>query len=143
MLRKYQDKFTIAECEDWIVQLVKLFPKTTLVLDDLDECDECDEPTRNSIVRFFLSLIDQSEKPIKIFVSSRRESHIQQLMPDSTVVELVIGDENHEDIQTFIDAELANMGARWSEDTKEEVRRCICSGSNGMYCYPPIILSIV
>src|SRR5277367_1773275 len=67
-------EITIEESEKVLLELFNIYPQTTLVLDALDECDR---RTRGRLIEVLDGLLDQSSKPIKIFISSRPDQDIR------------------------------------------------------------------
>jgi predicted NACHT family NTPase len=65
-------------CEAYREQLlesVNLYPKTTIVLDALDECDP---KSRRHLVDAIELLLQQSGRPLKVFISSRPDRDIRE-----------------------------------------------------------------
>ncbi|KAM0429782.1 hypothetical protein ACHAPT_006388 [Fusarium lateritium] len=122
--------FTVTECKKRITELVGIFPRTTLVLDGLDECDKA---TRKTLVEFFAKLIKESQRPVRIFISSRDEDHIRKLLPMRNVIEVKVGQNNKADIEKYIDAELDEIGDEWSQQAKLEVKDKLSKGGDGMF----------
>ncbi|KAI0869329.1 hypothetical protein GGS24DRAFT_512177 [Hypoxylon argillaceum] len=86
--------WTLGLCQEYLVILLNLFPRTTLVLDALDECLPKE---RTSLLDFFDSLPSKSSKPVKIFISSRPEGDIRQRLTHLSSIEIQATD-NGDDI---------------------------------------------
>ncbi len=96
-------QLTDAECEQLLDKLVNLYPQTTLVLDDLDEADK---EKRADITEVIDKLVNSATKPVKVFISSRRDSDIRRQFEDGPNVSIEATD-NLRDITTFVSAEIA------------------------------------
>ena len=62
------------ECEQQLLEAVNLYPRTTLVLDALDECDE---RSRIKFMQTIDFLVNESERALKVFISSRPDGDIK------------------------------------------------------------------
>lgn len=93
---------SIDESQAIVLDLVKKYPQTTLIVDALDECDT---RTRAQFVRVLDTLVVQSARPIKIFVSSRPDRDIKERFERGSNVEIRATD-NRGDIVKFVDYEI-------------------------------------
>ncbi|KAH0538447.1 hypothetical protein FGG08_004945 [Glutinoglossum americanum] len=126
-------KLKIEESRDVLLQLVRIYPQTTLVLDALDECHK---ETRAQLVDILDMLITQSPKPVKIFISSRPDRDIKHRFECGPNVHIKATD-NHDDIAKFVDDRLNNSPEDWrnsiSPDLKREIREVLVDKSEGMF----------
>ncbi|KAK1540024.1 uncharacterized protein CCOS01_01338 [Colletotrichum costaricense] len=99
----------ISECKRFVRDMVNAYPRSILVLDGLDECEE---NSRSQIVRFFRDLVKESDRPVKIFISSRPEADILELMGTSTCIQISTAD-NEKDIEKYIDSRLSQL--QWDQ----------------------------
>ena len=125
--------FREKECWDILRKLVNTYPRTTLVLDALDECKKQD---RRGLIEGLHSLVNESERPVKIFIASRAEVDIRDNLFHQDLVE-VEATTNTDDITTYIEDEIGKhmQGGFWrsiSPEIQQEVVRTIRSKSNGM-----------
>ena len=125
-------KLKIEESRDILLQLVRIYPQTTLVLDALDECHK---DTRTQLVDILDTLVTQSPKPVKIFISSRPNQDIKDRFGCGPNVNIKATD-NRDDIAMFVDDKLNNSPKYWQNkidlDLKREIRETLVDKSEGM-----------
>ncbi|KXH45718.1 hypothetical protein CNYM01_03998 [Colletotrichum nymphaeae SA-01] len=122
----------ISECERFVRELVNTYPRSILVLDALDECDQ---RSRTQIVSFFRKLVEDSDRPVKVFVSSRPETDILELMKTSSCIQISTSD-NQKDIEKYIDLKLSqvDLGPVWKrQSVKSLVRETLLKKHGGMF----------
>ncbi|RMZ74751.1 hypothetical protein DV737_g5777, partial [Chaetothyriales sp. CBS 132003] len=119
-------------CKQLILNSVNLYPKTTLVLDALDECepDLPGKPGRQQLVRVMEDLLSKSERPLKIFISSRPDHDIQTLFTSRANIE-IRATNNQGDIEKFLDEHVKKDS--WSEPLIKEIKQKLLDGSSGMF----------
>ncbi|KAL6825903.1 hypothetical protein J3E69DRAFT_335339 [Trichoderma sp. SZMC 28015] len=130
--KKGQRQLTIPECKTALSELLKSYPRTTLVLDALDECEVV---SRREIVLVLRSLATDAERPVKVYIASRREPDIERNLGSGNLIEIRTSD-NKGDIEKYIKQEMTQFGEEWesvSQDVKEEVKRTIADRSDGMF----------
>ena len=110
---------TMPDCKKLLLQLVDIYPRTTLILDALDECER---PKRSEIIRIFHECLAQASKPVKIFISSRPDYDIKRKFQDLANVEIQATD-NYDDISKFIKSEITKH-EKW-EGMKKALQRKI------------------
>ena len=124
-------KLKIEESRDLLLQLVQIYPQTTLVLDALDECHK---ETRAQLVDVLDTLVIQSPKPVKIFISSRPDGDIKYRFERGPNVAIKATD-NRDDIAKFVDDKL-NGRELWQNsidpDLKKEICETLVDKSEGM-----------
>jgi hypothetical protein len=124
-------KFTFEECAKLVQDYVNIFPRTTLVLDALDECYP---KSRRKLIDFFDSLLKQSSKPVKIFVSSRPDGNIKSRLQYGSNVEIQATD-SHNDIAKFVKSRLEHNSVwcnNFPSTLRDEVAQTLLHKSNGM-----------
>ncbi|KAI0102983.1 hypothetical protein GGR51DRAFT_259049 [Nemania sp. FL0031] len=126
--------WTLGFCQEYLVELLNLFPRTTFVLDALDECKP---EERTILLDFFDSIPSKSPKPVRIFISSRPEGDIRQRLIHLSNIEIQATD-NEYDISKFVMQSIEKNG-RWSETLrknkalKENIIQTLLDQSNGMF----------
>lgn len=123
--------FSTDECEKALIELIKFYPRTTLILDALDECEM---DTREALARIFRNLVDEGEGTVKIFIASRKEVDIEEYLGSQRLVEISTAD-NKDDIEKYIEVETAKIDGVWravSAEVKEQVKKTIVEKSDGM-----------
>ena len=117
-------------CRGQLLESVNLYPRTTLVLDALDEC----EPgSRRKLVDTIKLLLSKSERPLKVFISSRPDQDIQHQFINEPNIEIQAR-HNEKDIQKFVNKEIINHEG-WSDmssSLKEAIVKTLLDRSQGM-----------
>jgi hypothetical protein len=90
------------ECIELLHQLVNTYPQTTLVLDALDEADI---GRRATLIDALTSLIMSANKPVKVSISSRRDTDIKLEYEQGPNVAIDATD-NAGDISAFVAQQL-------------------------------------
>ncbi|KAK9446206.1 ankyrin protein [Metarhizium brunneum] len=129
-MRKKSEVFSVQKCQEKIVQLINILPRTIFVLDALDECDK---GTAKRLVKFFTRLMEESKSLIKIYVSSRDEQHIRRTICSNHTVEITINKDNHDDIERYISTTIEEVGDEWSSNVKLAVAEKLSKGHHGMF----------
>jgi hypothetical protein len=117
-------------CREQLLESVNLYPKTTLVLDALDECNP---ESRRHLVDAIELLLQQSCRPLKVFISSRPDRDIRDRFLPRPNIEIQAID-NQVDIEKFVKEEIARH-QRWKEITpslKDDIVNTILERSSGM-----------
>lgn len=129
--KKEQRELSITECKAALSELLKSYPRTTLVLDALDECEV---GARKEIVLVLHSLATDAERPVKVYIASRREPDIERSLGSESLIEIGTSD-NKGDIEKYIEQEMTRFDEEWesvSQGVREEVKRTITDQSDGM-----------
>jgi hypothetical protein len=117
-------------CKQQLLESVNLYPKTTLVLDALDEC----EPhLRSRLIEMIELILSKSNRPLKVFISSRPDSDIRESFLSRPSVEIQAM-ENRGDIEKFVNQEIVKHG-RWnkmSPSLREDIVKTLLGGSGDM-----------
>ncbi|KAJ4855435.1 ankyrin repeats (3 copies) domain-containing protein [Trichoderma breve] len=130
--KKEQRELSITECKAALSELLKSYPRTTLVLDALDECEV---GARKEIVLVLHSLATDAERPVKVYIASRREPDIERSLGSESLIEIGTSD-NKGDIEKYIEQEMTRFDEEWesvSQGVREEVKRTITDQSDGMF----------
>jgi hypothetical protein len=90
------------ECIELILELGKIYPSMTIIIDALDECSQ---ETRFDLLESLDIIIQQSVNLVKVFVTSREDSDIGCKLDTSPNMYISALD-NHEDIQRFVTVEV-------------------------------------
>ncbi|KAI1348196.1 hypothetical protein F5Y01DRAFT_307013 [Xylaria sp. FL0043] len=114
-LRQDASELGFDDCTDQLLESVNLYRKTTLVLDALDECEP---DSRKKIIKTIEVLLSKSQRPLKIFISSRPDRDIRSKFLDRPNIEIQ-ATHNDGDIRKYVSEEIINHGA-W-----EDMRECI------------------
>ncbi|KAH8722233.1 hypothetical protein BGZ61DRAFT_416922 [Ilyonectria robusta] len=123
---------SLDDCKQALSELLDVYPRTILVLDALDECDKW---SRDSLIRILATLVKEANRPVKLFVSSRKEGDIEKLLPWKSLIEIT-PEHSGADIEKYIDEEVAKMDLGWasiSPEVRRQVKTTICARSNGMF----------
>lgn len=99
--------------------LFQIYNQITLVVDALDECDK---NTRSAFIDILHKLVDKSPKPLKVFISSRRDRDITHCFEKGPNLYIRAVD-NRDDIALFVNNE---VGKFWQEEIKSELKQLIC-----------------
>jgi ankyrin repeat domain-containing protein 50 len=130
--------FDTEECQKLIDAFVNQYPQTTLVIDSLDQYG--DESSRGELLDFLHGLRSKSDKPLKVFISSRDDYDIRcQLDDDSNIMKRLSSKDTKEDIRLFLNAKVDEKLRRsktWqrliSHTVLEEAIQTILDNSRGM-----------
>ena len=121
------------ECRDLIVNLLGIYPQTTVVIDALDEC----EMDKRWILFDALQAMTGSSGLVKIFVSSRDETDIRRGLEQIPYL-FVDAQKNTVDISNFVRRDVTEslrkgrFQATVSEKLKEKIISTIAGQANGM-----------
>ena len=118
-------------CKEQLLESVNLYQKTTLVLDALDICEP---DTVLELLRVIDDLLAKSERPLKVFISSRPNYEIRAHFASQPKIEIRAID-NESDIKIFVKNEINKPRRNWgkiSTSLKNDIDRVIVQRSNGM-----------
>jgi len=127
---------TIVESCDLIVQLTRVFPLMTIVIDALDECNP---DKRADLLDALEAILRDSKNIIKIFVSSRNDQDIIFHLKPYPNLE-ISSDRNSDDIKSFVETETKRLIQRGKmlrnssskKDLEQIVVRKVVEGASGM-----------
>lgn len=110
------------ESQSVLADLFQMYPQITLVVDALDECDK---KTRLDFIDILDKLIAESSKPLKILISSRRDSDIKHHFEDGPNLSIRAVD-NRADIKIFVRHEIAASDRFWQGEISPKLKELIC-----------------
>lgn len=113
----------LEESQTVLSDLLQIYPQITLVVDALDECDKS---TRSAFIKTLDTLVDESPKPVKVFISSRRDRDIKHRFEGGPNIEIRATD-NRDDIATFVSHEVTANENFWQGDISSELKELICN----------------
>jgi hypothetical protein len=121
-----------AECVEILHKLADIYPQTTLVLDALDEADK---DKRAGLIDVLDALVASAAKPVKVFISSRRDTDIKRQYEQGPNVSIEATD-NADDISAFVAEQLDLYEKRRRRKLRSAIRkdivRILQEKSNGM-----------
>ncbi|KAF7535742.1 hypothetical protein G7054_g5122 [Neopestalotiopsis clavispora] len=119
--------------EKALSELSGFFPRTFIFLDGLDEIER--PADADKIIKILVELAQKSERPIKIFISSRDEVHLRRSFEyaDRIYERISVVDENHPDINGYIRIRVQKVGRDWPEGVKQKVESTLCDQARGMF----------
>ncbi|KAJ5721659.1 uncharacterized protein N7483_009593 [Penicillium malachiteum] len=121
--------FRFEQCRKLIQACLGQYESTKLIIDAMDECDS---DTQIEIIEALKSLMDNTERPVKIFISSRPDSEIRSQLQNSSNIN-VSANANQDDIRKYIDAEIDRMGKSFLKTVKASVIDKLLARCQGMF----------
>ena len=126
----------LEDSQQLIVQLIDLYGATTIIVDALDECDPVN---RHEMLEAFEMILAESSGLVKLFVSSRDDQDIVNLLRDYPSLK-ISSSKNTADIRAFVEAKTKDLiGKRRllrHSDAKAEMQKLIVdqvhAGADGM-----------
>ena len=115
-------KLKLEESQAVLAELLRIYPQVTLVVDALDECNKS---TRSAFIKALDTLVDDSPKPLKIFISSRQDRDIKHRFEGGPNLEIRAID-NRDDIAMFVNHEIATSDKFWHGKISSELKELIC-----------------
>lgn len=142
--RVYSPKYE--ELERLLMQvLISLSPlaagmRVTLVIDALDECSD-----REKLLQLLISVANNTGCNIRVFVTSRREPDIEQILKNQPQVPLRESEVDR-DVAIYVEHTMktATGFTKLNDSLREFVAQSLVSGCNGMYDIfgPPLLPSL-
>jgi len=129
-------RLTLAECRDLLVQLMAVYPQTTICIDALDEVDH---QLRLELLEALRHVVERSNTQVRIFATARMD--IDVLVPFEVFpsIELEPGD-NVDDIKRFVEEKVQGaierkqlLDGNVPKALKDEISHVLCGRSKGMY----------
>ncbi|CAI7649488.1 unnamed protein product [Penicillium bialowiezense] len=117
-------------CKTQLMESINEYSQTVIILDALDECDDY---SRWQLIDVIRDLASKSDRPLKVFISSRPESDIKARFSGKNIEIQAIN--NQGDIEKFVNAEI-DKPRRWgpiSADLRSEIVQVLCEDSQGMF----------
>ncbi|KAJ3574775.1 hypothetical protein NPX13_g4254 [Xylaria arbuscula] len=102
------------DCKVQLLESIRLYSQTTLVLDALDECEP---KSRAQLLEVINYLISSSENGLKVFISSRPDRDIRNLFLKTPNITVQATD-NQDDIQKFVQERIVKHG-NWRDMSKK------------------------
>ncbi|KAJ5172513.1 hypothetical protein N7492_005106 [Penicillium capsulatum] len=102
LARERGSNFRFDQCKSQVLRSLNIYERTTIVIDALDECEP---ESRDELIEALQFFIEESKNPVKVFISSRPDPVLKNLLENSPNVGIQASD-NQEDIRKFINAEL-------------------------------------
>lgn len=147
-LESQKASFNSELCEKKISEVVGYLQETVIIVDALDEVPtDC----MRKLVTFLSAVVQQSSKPVKVFLSSRGENDIRHQIHKSWSEQgykhLAIDKHNLADIEEFVSQQIHSIRDGFVEEIgqqrwdilKKEIKSTICRkayGTYGMYLSP-------
>lgn len=95
-------QWELQKCQDLLLSLSEIYPRTTMVIDALDEM----EPDQREVLLEALNKVVQCSRSIlKIFISSRKYQDIQKALDCDPISAI----DNDIDIQRFVEREVTKL----------------------------------
>ncbi|KAJ0419784.1 ankyrin repeat-containing domain protein [Aspergillus carlsbadensis] len=129
--REKGTNFRFQQCKEQILASLDLYAKSTLVIDALDECDP---DNRDELIEALNWFVQDSKKPVKIFISSRPDPAITNGLEGSPTIGIQAGD-NQDDIRKYLDIELDRVSKKVAvlKRMKEEIMTNLLERAQGMF----------
>lgn len=124
------EQLSFETCKEQLLEAVNLYSRTTIILDALDECEP---KSRWRLVETLELLLTNSERPIKIFISSRPDQDIRKKFRNKPNIEIQ-AKHNETDIQKFVSGEIVKHGS-WGEmppSLQADIINTLLKQSDGM-----------
>ncbi|KAF4627727.1 hypothetical protein G7Y89_g10427 [Cudoniella acicularis] len=124
-------ELTLGDCKKLLLEFINMYPRTTLVLDALDECEK---HKRLELIQALEELLSQSSKPLKIFISSRLDTDINDRLKDRANIRIEAKD-NHHDITKFVNNEISKHPSWRTMDhqLQQRILETLQDRSQGMF----------
>ncbi|PMD29095.1 hypothetical protein L207DRAFT_642687, partial [Hyaloscypha variabilis F] len=106
--RLMASELTMEDCKGLLLELVNIYPRTTLIIDALDECEK---HKRLELIVALDYVLAQASNPVKIFISSRPDGDIKERLKDRANIE-IDATKNQDDVSRFVNAEIVKH-RRW------------------------------
>jgi len=128
-------RLTLKECQDLLVQLMAVYPQTTICIDALDEVDH---KLRLELRKALKHVVEKSKTQVKIFATTRMDTDILMQFEMFPGIELE-PDDNVDDINRFVEEKVQDMieqkqllHGNVPDVLKEEICQVLREQSKGM-----------
>ncbi|RDK37585.1 ankyrin [Aspergillus phoenicis ATCC 13157] len=130
--REGGSSLTLEQCKEQILSSISIYQRTTIVIDAMDECDS--ESSDQLIDALTLFISKSPTKNVKIFMSSRPDPEIKNLLEKTPNIDIDASD-NKEDIRKYLSEVLGKRARRDKDfnDMKEEVTEILLERCQGMF----------
>lgn len=129
--REKSTNFRLQQCRELIMASLNLYARSTLVIDALDECNP---ESRDELTESLDWFVRHSQKPVRIFVSSRPDPSILSQLSSGPTIDIQASD-NRDDIRKYLDLEIDRVAKKVKalEKMKPEVMETLLERSQGMF----------
>ena len=128
-------RLTLKECQDLLVQLIAVYPQTTICIDALDEVDH---RVRLKLLEALKYVVERSTSLVKIFATTRMDTDILMQFERYPRIELE-SDDNVDDINRFVKEKVQGMieqkqllHGNVPNPLRDEICQVLCQRSKGM-----------
>jgi len=128
-------RLTLKECQDLLVQLIAVYPQTTICIDALDEVDH---KVRLQLLEALKYVVERSTTLVKIFATTRMDTDILMQFERCPRIELG-SDDNVDDINRFVKEKVQGMieqkqllHGNVPNPLRDEICQVLCQRSKGM-----------
>ena len=128
-------RLTLKECQDLLVQLLAIYPQTTICIDALDEVDH---KLRFGLMESLKRVVERSGALVKVFATTRMDPDILLQFVMFPRIELE-PDDNVNDINRFVEEKVQGAIVRKQllhgnvpNALKGEICQVLCARSKGM-----------
>ncbi|CAI7611281.1 unnamed protein product [Penicillium crustosum] len=128
--RRQGSHLGLEACKTQLLESVNGYSQTTIILDALDECYE---HSRWQLIDVIRELVSKSDRPLKVFISSRPDEDIKTQFSGKNIEIYAIN--NQDDIEKFVNAEI-DKPRHWgpiSQSLRSDIVRTLREGSQGMF----------
>lgn len=117
------------DCKDLIMESLNLYSKTTIILDALDESDI----TTHNLCTVLIEMMEESKRPVKIFVSTRPDRKYLKAFRDKHIITLDASNQQG-DIERFLEEKLYSTESfmERSQEAQDEIKHVFATRSCGM-----------
>ncbi|KAL6693722.1 hypothetical protein J3F84DRAFT_379755 [Trichoderma pleuroticola] len=118
------------DCKDLILESLNLYSKTTIILDALDQSDIA----AHNLCTTLIELMENSRKPVKIFISTRPDRKYLEALEDKCIITLD-GNNQQEDIERFLEHKLYRTSTFMmrNQDIQGKIKHVLTTRSRGMF----------
>ncbi|CAI7667495.1 unnamed protein product [Penicillium discolor] len=117
-------------CKTQLLESVNGYSQTSIIIDALDECYE---HSRWQLIDVIRELVSKSDRPLKVFISSRPDEYIKTQFSGKSIEIHAIN--NQDDIEKFVNAEI-DKPRHWgpiSQSLRSDIVRTLREGSQIMF----------
>ncbi|KUM61479.1 hypothetical protein ACN42_g5642 [Penicillium freii] len=128
--RRQGSHLGLVACKTQLLESVNRYSQTTIIIDALDECYE---QSRWKLIDVIRHLVFYSNRPLKVFISSRPHEDIKTQFSKRNIEIHAIN--NQSDIEKFVNAEI-DKPRQWgpiSPSLRSDIVRILSEGSQGMF----------
>lgn len=127
--RRQGSHLGLEACKTQLLESVNGYSQTSIIIDALDECYE---HSRWQLIDVIRELVSKSDRPLKVFISSRPDEYIKTQFSGKSIEIHAIN--NQDDIEKFVNAEI-DKPRHWgpiSQSLRSDIVRTVREGSQGM-----------